>query len=138
MRIAISDSTEEGGVTALLFHCIFNADGSATHFMHDADDGLSRSLPNVYAVCIARRESRHKRVMAGFVVKTTHTHDDPDFVDALNNAVRAESALANLVDERSSFFPARLGVSGAAPLTEDEMLRVLIAQSFKHGAVGTA
>lgn len=137
MQLAMSDSNQKGGVSALLFHCLFNTDGSVTHFMHDFDVDLYHSLPNLYAVCIADTSSNQKNITAGFFIKTSYSHQDSDFVGALANVVSIDTGMKNLINERSSFLPARIGISGAPP-SEDEMLRVISSQALKHGVGGIA
>jgi hypothetical protein len=137
MQFAMSDSSQKGGVSVLLFHCLFNSNGSVTHFMHDLDVELYRSLPNLYAVCISDTSSKQK-ITAGFFIKTSYSHHDSDFLGALTNVISMESGMRNLIHERSSCFPARIGISGDAPPSEDEMLRLIVGQALKHGVGGSA
>ena len=138
MQFAIADSNQKGGLSLLLFHCFFNDSESITHFMHDVDLELYHSLPNLYAVCIAETSKKHKKLTAGFFIKTSYTHHDSDFVTTLSNAVSTDQKLKSLINEHSSFLPARLGITGDTPPTETEMLRVMMTQALKHGVAGTA
>ncbi len=137
MQLAMSDSNKKGGLSVLLFHCFFNGNGSVTHFMHDFDVELYRSLPNLYAVCISDTSSNQKKITAGFFIKTSYSHQDGDFIGALTNVVSTDTGMKNLINERSSFLPARVGISGAPP-SEDEMLRLIVNQALKHGIGGNA
>ena len=138
MELAMSDSSQKGGLSVLLFHCFFNGSESITHYMHDLDLELYRSLPNLYAVCIAETSKNRKKLTAGFFIKTSYTHHDPDFVTTLSNAVSIEPRLKGLINKHSTFLPARLGITGDTPPTETEMLKVMMTQALKHGVAGTA
>lgn len=137
MQLAMSDSNQKGGLSVLLFHCLFNSNGSVTHFMHDFDVELYHSLPNLYAVCISDTSSKRKKITAGFFIKTSYSHQDSDFIGALTNVVSIDTGMKSLINERSSFLPARIGISGAPP-SEDEMLRAVVTQALKHGVGGSA
>jgi hypothetical protein len=138
MALVVSDNATEGGVTLLLFHCIFNGDGSITHFMHDIDLGSYQSLPNMYAVYIAERSSKQKKVTGGFFVRTSYTHDDTDFNRALSNSVAAIPRLDKIITKHSFFLPARVPSPDGPPVTENEMLRAMITQALKHSSMGAA
>jgi hypothetical protein len=137
MQLAMSDSNQKGGLSVLLFHCLFNSNGSITHFMHDFDVELYQSLPNLYAVCISDTSSKQKKITVGFFIKTSYSHQDSDFIGALTNVVSIDTGMKNLINERSSFLPARIGISGGHP-NEDEMLRTIVSQALKHGVGGSA
>ena len=81
------EASQQGGVTTSLFHCVFNDDGSITHYLDEADPGLSQALPNTYAVCLADNSGATRKVVAGFVAKTTFTHNDSGFQDAMYGIV---------------------------------------------------
>jgi hypothetical protein len=138
MSQVISGNAEKGGLSVLLFHCLFNDGGSITHFTHEYDPELYQVLPNLYAVCIAERSGNNRKITGGFVIKTSYTHNDQDFLATLTQAVSIEPRLSNLVGSRASFLPARIGVPVGGPITEAEMLRVMVDQSLKHSAVGSA
>jgi len=110
---------------------MFNGDESILHFMHEFDPAMYQALPNLYAVCIAKTKNKTKTVHAGFIVKTSYTHNDPDFSDTLMLAVGTDPAMKALIDENSSFLPARISISGEAPPTEAEMLRIMVDQHLK-------
>lgn len=138
MSLVISESSQKGGVSVLLFHCFFIGNESITHFMHKLDLELYRALPNLYAVCIAETARKHKKLTAGFVLKTSYTHHDPEFITALTNAVSIEPRLMDITNKDFTFLPARLGITGDTPPTEKEMLKVMMTQVLKHGVAGTA
>lgn len=137
MQLVKSDSNQKGGLSALLFHCLFNSNGSVTHFMHDFDVEFYHSLPNLYAVCIADTSPNQKNITAGFFIKTSYSHHDSDFIGALTNVLSIDTGMKHLINERSSFLPARIGLSGPPP-SEDEMLRTIVTQALKHGVGGRA
>ncbi len=138
MQLAMSDSDQKGGLSVLLFHCLFNSNGSVTHFMHDLDVELYGSLPNLYAVCISDTSLKQRKITAGFFIKTSYSHHDSDFIGALTNVISIDTGMRNLINECSSFLPARIAISGDVPPSEDEMLRVIFAQALKHGVGGSA
>jgi hypothetical protein len=131
MKVMSTNSKEKGGLSALLFHCFFNGDESITHYMHNIDSDLYEELTNLYAVCIASTTDKRKTVLAGFVIKTSYTHNDTDFIDTLINAVSMEPQLNDLIGDNTSFLPARLGITGNKPPTETEMLRIMVGQHLK-------
>lgn len=138
MQFSISDSRQQGGLSVLLFHCFFNGSESITHFMHDFDLELYRSLPNLYAVCIAETSEKYKNLTAGFIIKTSYTHHDSDFVTTLNNAVSIAPNLKSLTNKHSTYLPARLSMPGDTPPTEAEILHIMMTQALKHSVAGTA
>lgn len=138
MPQVISSSAQKDGLSILLFHCLFNDDGSITHFTHEYDPELYQALPNLYAVCIADRSGNSRKITGGFVIKTSYTHNDKDFLATLTNAMSIEPRMNALIGTHSSFLPARVGIPVDGPITEAEMLRVMLDQSLKHSAVGSA
>ena len=122
----------------MLFHCFFNEGGSITHFAHEYDPEIYQSLPNLYAVCIAERSGNRKKITGGFVIKTSYTHNDQDFLTTLTTAVAIEPRLKGLIGSHTSFLPARVGIPVGGPISEAEMLRVMQTQSLKHSVGGSA
>lgn len=137
MTQASSQPSDKGGLSLLLFHCVFT-EATVTHFMHEFDLDLYRQLPHLYVVCLAETSRNIKTVRAGFVIKTSYTHNDNDFLQTLTNVVSMEPRLECLITDRSSFLPARLSFLDDEPITEEEMLRITVQQSFKHGTGGNA
>ena len=131
MEVSSVDSQKKGGVSVLLFHCFFNGDESITHFMHEFDPALYKALPYLYAVCIAKTTKKAKTVLAGFFIKTSYTHNDPDFMDALNLAIVSAPAFQALIGADTSYLPARISFVGDTPPTEAEMVRVMLGQHLK-------
>jgi hypothetical protein len=138
MAKILSDDATKAGVSFLLFHCIFNGDGSITHFMHDIDLESYQSLPNMYAVCIAERAGKQRKVTGGFFIRTSYTHDDKDFDNALAIAAAGVPRLDKLITKDSSFLPARVQTPAGPPLTEKEMLKAMLSQQLKHSSMGMA
>jgi len=129
--------TDQGGLTIPLFHCIFN-NGSITHYDRKYDAKLYTSLPNLYAVCIANKNSGMRRVVGGFFVKTSYSHNDEGFIDAIAAAAQSATELLPLLNGNTSFLPARLNAPLDPPLTEQEMLDVMLEQYVKFSTHGTA
>ncbi|MFL6671725.1 MAG: hypothetical protein ACJ8LG_00365 [Massilia sp.] len=126
----------KGGVAVPLNWCVFSSFDSVLHDAFSTDLELLRVLPNVYAVCIARRNSNPKTIVGGFFVRTTYTHDDPEFSNALANAMAAVPAFREFSPELHSFLPAK--VRAPLDITEDEMLKVLFSQKLKFTTGGSA
>ncbi len=129
--------TDTGGITIPLFHCIFN-NGSITHYDREYDTDLYFSLPNLYAVCIADRKSGKRQLVAGFFVKTSYSHHDSGFVPAIAAAAQSATELIPFLNEKISFLPARIQAPDSAPLSEYEMLDVMLKQYVKFSSHGTA
>jgi hypothetical protein len=127
---------DKGGVAVPLNWCVFNGFDSVRHDTFSTDPELLRLLPHVYAICIARRDSDPKVIVGGFFVRTSYTHDDVGFSEALGGAMAAVPAFQEFAPEAHSFLPARM----RAPLdiTEDEMLKVLFSQKLKFTTGGNA
>lgn len=137
MKIASSTATDKGGLAVLLFHCYFNGSESITHFMHDLDTSLYSDLPNLYTVCIADNSTQNKKITAAFTIKTTHDHNDPDFINILTNVVSIDQDLLAHLNDKTTFLPARINFSGQ-PLTEKEHLQISVQQFMKHNVDGRA
>lgn len=126
----------KGGVVVPLNWCTFNEFDSIQHDTFTTEPELSKLLPNVYAVCIARRNSDPKAIVGGFFVRTSYTHNDPEFSDALAKAMYAVPEFRKFAPELHSFLPAR--VSAPLDVTENEMLKVLFSQKLKFTTGGSA
>ena len=126
----------KGGVTVPLNWCIFNGFESILHDTISTDRELLKQLPNVYAVCIATRNSNPKTVVAGFFVRTTFSHNDAGFQGALADAMGAIEQFQRFDPDLHSFLPARIGAPLDIP--ESEMLRVLVSQQLKFTSGGSA
>jgi hypothetical protein len=131
-------NASESGISMMLFHCLFHADGSTTHYHHDYDEDIYSVLPNLYAVCIADRPGRARKIPAGFIIKTSGHHHDNDFVNALRASVASIEVLSRLMTPKPSFLPAKITVPNGGAITETEMLKVMVNQAMKHGSIGTA
>ena len=110
-------------VSLVLLHCFFHDDYEViTHITHEFDEQLYKRLPNLYAVWIAdNNPSEDKRLVAGFLFKTSSTHSDPEFKDVLHRIVVSQPNLRARLNHCSTFLPTRLEVRGEAPLSEQEM-----------------
>jgi len=122
-----------GSVTTLVFHCVFNNDGSVWHVMHEGINEIAEPLPNTYAICIAENKKGKKLIKAGFIMKSTLHHTDDEFASSLRNACMSFNELKpfTLLDN-VSFLPAKLGMSGIQLPTETECLNILLTQYTKH------
>ncbi len=140
MQHITSQAVEKGGVTTPLLHCFFHPDGSVTHYAHDVDQSLAASLPNMYAVCIAKGQGPKREVLGGMVVKTSHSHHrEADFASSLMSVCQGiGERFGALAGEDCRFLPARLGFSAEGLPTDTELLRVLVMQYAKFSAAGAA
>lgn len=137
MTNIISSDANLGGITLLTHYCMFNDSDSITHFSNDVDSDLYHALPNLYAVCISDNSQANRKITAGFVLKTTYTHNDPEFLDALVNIVSQKAELQPYYNDKTSFLPAKLNVTGK-PLAEAEFLQIMQQQFLKFNVDGKA
>jgi hypothetical protein len=126
----------KGGVTVPLNWCVFSGFDSLLHDTISTEPELLGRLSNVYAVCIAQRDSTPRKIVGGFFVRTSYNHDDPEFPDALRSAMAAVPAFQKFAPEAHSFLPAR--VNAPLDITEEEMLRILLSQKLKFTTGGSA
>lgn len=126
----------KGGVSVPLNWCTFNGFDSMLHDTFTTDTELLKLLTNVYAVCIARRDSKPREIVGGFFVRTSYTHDDPEFAASLANAMAAVPAFSGFAPELHTFLPAK--VSAPLDIPEVDMLRLLMSQKLKFSTGGTA
>lgn len=130
--------TKHGGVTIPIFHCVFNGHESITSFTREFDENMYRALPNLYAICLSDNSSAARKIVAGFFIKTSYTHQDPEFLDAITAVAKSTKELSKFMEVKSSFLPARLGPTDSEPLSELEMLKIMSEQSLKFSAAGNA
>lgn len=64
-------------------------------------------------------------------------HDDDDFADVMNTAVRQMATLAPLLGPLTSLLPARIGVEGDPP-AEADFLRLAMQQYLKFSVASRA
>jgi len=127
---------QQGGIGLLLFHCEFNKNlGSITHYMENFDEILYKSLPNLYAVCIAITDKNKKEIHAGFFIKTSFQHGSSEFLTNLELAVQSIPNLKKYPSKRMTFLPAKIGIDGPPP-TETEMLKIMTTQYTKFSVAG--
>lgn len=129
--------TDKGGITIPLFHGIFKGD-SITHYDREFDENLYSSLPYLYAICIARKDRGMKKIVAGFFVKTSYSHNDEGFTAAIATAAQSAAELHPFLEGSFSFHPARINSAEGPPLSENEMLDILQKQYVKFSAYGSA
>jgi len=130
--------TKKGGVTIPVFDCIFHGVESIESFAREFDVGLYQTLPNLYGICLSDNSNGRRKIVAGFSVKTSYTHDDEEFLPAITAAVVSSEKLRPFLGPQTTFLPARLGVVGSAPLSEQEMLRLMATQFLKYAVGGNA
>ena len=127
---------EKGGLAVPLNWCVFNGFESMLHDVFTTDPMLLKQLTNVYAVCIARRQTKPRLIVAGFFVRTSFSHEDNEFAAALASAMDAVPEFRKFAPEEHSFLPAK--VQAPLDVTENEMLKVLMAQKLKFTTGGSA
>lgn len=134
-----SNIDQDNRPVLLFFHCVFYGEESIDHYMHEFDHELYRSLPNLYAVCIAETTKEHKKLTAGFFIKTDYTHHDSEFMGILCKAIDLIPRLKKRINENSSLIPIRLGIDQEEiPPTELEVLEVMVTQNLKISVGGIA
>lgn len=121
-----------GFVAVPLLHCLFHANQLITHVLHEVEPALDQVLPHTYAVCVADNKGPIRGIPAGFFIKTSGTHADAAFLDVLAKFSTVMFGADLLAAWKASFLPSRIGLSDDAPMTEQEMLRVIAQQRFKH------
>ena len=130
---------KQGGVTVPVLDCIFHGAKSIESFPRGFNEEVYRTLPNLYGICIADNRCNTKKIVAGFVVKTTYSYHDEEFIPVLTAVVGTSKKLSRFLGPRTSFLPARLVVVGSAPpLSEQEILRVMTTQFLKYAVTGNA
>jgi hypothetical protein len=78
-------------------------------------------LPNLYVICLSDNSGSTRKIVAGFFVKTSYSHEDPEFLDTTTVVAKSTKELSKLVGAKTSLLHARLDVVGSEPpLSEDE------------------
>lgn len=129
--------SETGSVTIPLFHCIFNAGGSITHWATTYERALYEVLPHLYLVCLADNRVKPRQIVGAFMIKTSRHHNDPDFAECLGIAETLMEGLQPHMHAEISFLPARIDISGEPP-EERDFLRLAMQQYTKFSAEGSA
>jgi len=138
MEILTQNASQKGGIGHVLFHCVFEPiEGSVTHFMHDIDELTYSSLPNLYAVCIATKNSQGHQVKGGMFIKTSYSSEEPDYLISVQHAALSIPQLAPFMAGKISMLSAKHKCEGPAP-TESEMLNAMMQQYIKLSSSGTA
>jgi hypothetical protein len=119
-------------------HCVVNADGSITHFLHDHHRELYASLANWYVVCLVQGTKPARRVTGAFIVKSSYAHGDAEFDAVVAEIVDSTPELRAVSSGSVSVLKSRLGVPGEEPLSEREMLSVIQRQVLQHSSTGQA
>lgn len=87
--------------------------------------------------CVADDKEAMRSIPAGLFIKASGAHADAAFRDALESAATQIFRADLLTAWKVSFLPSRIGIPDDTPMTEQEMLRVIAQQWFKHiGAHG--
>lgn len=138
--IYTTNSIKKGGGSILMLHCLFNEMHSVTHFLHEYSVEDLESFPNYYAVLIAKKTAQGKRIKAGFVMKSTYHHKDPDFTSNLKMALFTTENLKSFSQSKVvTFLPTRFELKDSQPMTENEMVKILVEQAVRRGdAFGSA
>ena len=126
------------GLTVALVYCTFQGYNSMTHYMQRGIEEFEKSLPNLYSISIAKNSKGKKDIVAGLVIKTSYTHQDAEFMDAIRLAIKASDKIKHLLDEDNiSFLPARLA-SEDANCQEEALVYVMYQQFVKHSTAWQA
>lgn len=127
----------EGNVTVPLFHCVFNADGSISHWATSFDQQLYDALDHLYLVMLANDRSGRRAVPGAFMIRTSHHHDDPDFPESLVALRSWATPLQPHWSSDTKRLPGKVQLKGPPP-TEKEFLTLAIQQFTKFSSAGSA
>ncbi|APJ84956.1 hypothetical protein E8131_002875 [Escherichia coli] len=94
----------------------------------------------LFVVCIARKKGSRREIKGGMAVLTSiPASNGAELAKALDNVMRQSDELRPLAGkDENVFIPARIGISGEEPPTEQELLSVFYQQCLKHGSWGSA
>lgn len=126
--------------TKILMHFVIAPGPAITHFMHDHSQSVPLSIEpaNLYLVTVKETSPNGAKVLGGFFVVTDSSHHDAEFGAILASVREACPELAGIMTEGRRLAPARLGLTGSEPITEIEMLRLVLEQYVKHDSGGNA
>jgi hypothetical protein len=129
---------DQGGISVVVFHVVSNGDGTITHYSHGHEPAFVAALPHLYAVCILDRRTEPPRVTAVVFVKTSFEHTQSGFAEAVYGAIGRLPNADALLGDKPGLLPARIGMPGDDPLSEEEFLRIAVGQILKFDAAGSA
>lgn len=91
-------------------------------------------------MCIARKKGTRREIKGGMAVLTSiPASSGAELAKALDDVMRQSDELRPLAGKSENvFIPARIGISGEAPPTQQELLNVFYQQCLKHGSWGSA
>ncbi|CNL84748.1 Uncharacterised protein [Yersinia frederiksenii] len=94
----------------------------------------------LFVVCVARKKGSLREIKGGMAVLTSIlASNGTELANALDDVMRQSDALRSLAGkDKNVFIPAKIGISGDAPPTEEELLSVFYQQCLKHGSWGNA
>jgi len=122
------------GIIQNLFHCVFNAlEGTIEHHYHKPDTKLYHSLPNLYLICIASSQSGHRKIEGAVSIKTTRSHDEPGFNEAVRDLIITLKEFSHIVNAEFSILPAKISIDGP-PLSDKELINLATKQYMKFTA----
>lgn len=130
----------KGGISLPLIHCLFNGVETTTHFIHDHGLSLSmyQMIPNIYTVLVADKSSCGKKIIAGFMVKTTYEQSSPGFTSMLSETIKLMPNVDKCFDQNCSLITSKVNVQKDEIFTEDELTRIITPQFIKHHQDGRA
>lgn len=116
-----------------------------THYEVNYQDGFVQQAwlrPEIelFVVCIASKKGTRREIKGGMAVLTSiPASNGAELAKALDDVMRNSEELRPLAGRSENvFIPARIGISGEAPPTEQELLSVFYQQCLKHGSWGSA
>ncbi|MFM0068933.1 hypothetical protein [Paraburkholderia aspalathi] len=108
----------------VLFHCIFDDYGIASHGSHSFDLESYIELPDLYAVCAIDEFARPEKMVGGMMIKTNIAYGAPGFLESIATAAGALPRLQTVTNARTSFLPAPVDADSPKPLSESQALHV--------------
>ena len=125
-------------LTMPFYACFLFVDGAVTGYEIEYDDAAYQALPNLYLVNILNVVDGAKRLVAGQFIKTSKTHEEADFAEAIHGAASLCPPLHPFLQVPHSFIPSRIIAPGGNKLTENEMKGLFFNKSVAMNSGGHA
>lgn len=123
----------------MVFHGVYQADGSVTHYDYSFPPEAYSQLPYLYLVHVAERVDDNVRVLGFFFLKTNFLRDNPDFNESILAASQCIDSFKHLNLSSNSLWTSKLELeSNDAPPCEQKMLLLAHENYMKIDSRGRA
>ncbi len=123
---------EDPKIGLLIMSALFRGDEITSH-THEFDPEFYKPLPHLYCILVADRPAGPSRFVAGMIIKTSRSHhDEHEFREAVMGLLAMSPPLSKVAGKALSFVPGRVTMADPEPVTEEECLRILAMQLYKH------